>query len=73
MTKCDFCVDELAQGLPPACVAACPLRALEFGELSELEQRHGPLLQLHPMPKNALTEPALLLTPHKDAAQGGES
>lgn len=71
MTKCDFCVEELEQGLPPACVAACPLRALDFGELSELEARYGPLPHVRPMPANALTEPALLLTPHKDAKCGG--
>ena len=32
MTKCDFCLDQLVQGLPPSCVAACPLRVLEYGE-----------------------------------------
>lgn len=67
MTKCDFCVDQVEQGLPPACVAACPLRALDFGELSELETRYGSLPEVHPLPENALTGPALLLTPHKDA------
>lgn len=67
ITKCDFCVDLLEQGLPPVCVAACPLRAIEYGELSELEARHGKLVQVVPLPKSTLTEPALLLTPHKDA------
>lgn len=32
MTKCDFCLDQLEQGLPPACIAACPLRVLDYGE-----------------------------------------
>lgn len=68
MTKCDFCVDELEQGLPPACVAACPLRALDFGELSELVARHGPSPLVHPLPDNTLTEPALLLTAHRHAS-----
>lgn len=67
MTKCDFCVDQIEQNLPPTCVAACPLRAIEYGELSELEARHGELVPIKPLPDNALTEPALLLTPHQDA------
>jgi anaerobic dimethyl sulfoxide reductase subunit B (iron-sulfur subunit) len=67
MTKCDFCVDQLEQGLSPACVAACPLRAIEYGELSELEALHGKPVLVNPLPDNSLTEPALLLTPHKDA------
>lgn len=69
MTKCDFCVDQIDLSLPPACVAACPLRALDYGDLSDLEARHGPLPQLDPLPDKNHTQPALLLTPHKDARQ----
>jgi anaerobic dimethyl sulfoxide reductase subunit B (iron-sulfur subunit) len=35
MTKCNFCMDDLDAGLPPACVAACPLRVLDFVEIRE--------------------------------------
>jgi anaerobic dimethyl sulfoxide reductase subunit B (iron-sulfur subunit) len=30
MTKCNFCMDNIDAGLPPACVAACPLRVLDY-------------------------------------------
>ncbi|MBN2148956.1 MAG: dimethylsulfoxide reductase subunit B [Anaerolineales bacterium] len=72
MTKCTFCYDLIDQGKPPACVAACPLRALDFGERTELEARYGPLAEIYPLPETSLTEPALALTPHKDAARAGQ-
>lgn len=64
MTKCTFCVDELERGRPPACVAACPLRVLDFGELSELEARYGEGAAMAPLPDPSLTTPSLVVTPH---------
>ncbi len=69
MTKCDFCVDNLEQGLPPACVAACPLRALDFGELSELQARQGDAPEIVSLPDRELTQPALVIKPHVAAGQ----
>ena len=36
MQKCDFCLDRLESGLLPACVQACPSRALHSGPMDEL-------------------------------------
>jgi anaerobic dimethyl sulfoxide reductase subunit B (iron-sulfur subunit) len=67
MTKCTFCADELDEGRSPACVVACPLRALEFGDLEDLEAKYGSLKDVYPMPLPELTQPSLVITPHPNA------
>jgi len=67
MTKCNFCQDLVAQGQNPACVDACPMRALEFGELGDLQAAHGTLNAIEPLPSGDYTNPSLVITPHKDA------
>ena len=61
MTKCDFCAGERAAGRPPACVAACPMRALDFGELADLERRYGTTRDLYPLPDSNLTRPSIVV------------
>lgn len=34
--KCDLCVHRLRVGLLPACVATCPARCIQYGELEEI-------------------------------------
>lgn len=72
MTKCNFCKDLVAEGQNPACVDACPMRALEFGELEELRAKHGTLDAVEPLPSGEYTHPALVITPHKSAERVGE-
>ena len=73
MTKCTFCVEEIDAGKPPSCVAACPMRALDFGERTELEAKYAPLKDgknaMFPLPENDLTNPALLVRKHPNAAR----
>jgi anaerobic dimethyl sulfoxide reductase subunit B len=64
MGKCTFCEDYLEQGQPPACVAACPSRALDFGELEDLRAKYGDLNEIAPLPEAKLTEPALVIKPN---------
>lgn len=72
ISKCDCCKTLLDAGEEPACVQACPQRALEFGELSELKKKYPDALDgIEPLPKGE-TGPALLLHPHKDAQISGE-
>jgi anaerobic dimethyl sulfoxide reductase subunit B (iron-sulfur subunit) len=65
--KCDFCVDDLDAGRPPACVAACPNRALEFGDREALVSTYGSVAQVFPLADPALTGPSLVIRPHRHA------
>jgi anaerobic dimethyl sulfoxide reductase subunit B (iron-sulfur subunit) len=68
-TKCDFCWDLLEQGRPPACVAACPMRALDFGDLEELRKKYLGTSEIFPLPDTKETRPAVIIKPHRDAAK----
>ncbi len=67
MSKCHFCFDLLDQGEVPACVSACPMRALDFGDLSELRQKYVGSNQVSPLPAPSLTGPAVIIKPHRDS------
>jgi len=73
MSKCHFCHDYIDQGRPPACVAACPMRALDFGEREEMERKYGRVRAVYPLPREQLTDPCLVLAPHRDAARAGNA
>ena len=61
--KCDGCADRVAAGLAPVCVEACPLRALEFGDIGELRAEHGDACDLEPLPPSTATSPSLVVRP----------
>lgn len=67
MSKCDFCSDYLEKGEKPACVSACPMRVLDYGELDELRLKYGEPCDIFPLPDSEITQPALVLKPHPDA------
>ncbi len=79
MTKCNLCYDNLDAGLPPACVAACPLRCLELVEINgqgmgdkglalwEIPGAEHPF----PLPKYSRTEPHLVIKPRGGTQQVG--
>jgi len=69
VTKCDFCADYLDEGKPPACVSACPMRALEFGDISDLRKKYGGTSEVFPLPEAKTCEPALVIKPHRSAAR----
>jgi anaerobic dimethyl sulfoxide reductase subunit B (iron-sulfur subunit) len=65
MSKCDFCRDELKAGGVPACVAACPTRALRFGEFDEFLQDSGGQKTTAPLPDHGWTAPSAVFKPHR--------
>lgn len=81
MTKCNFCMDELDQGRPPACVAACPMRVLDFVEVNSIQLSAKSYQTLwaipateHPFPLPAFsrTQPHLAIRPHPAMGNGLE-
>ena len=70
--KCDMCADEIALGRKPVCVAACPMRALDFGDYSELLAKYGEGdVEIEPLPANT-TNPCTIINPHPKAQKSGE-
>ncbi len=73
MTKCTMCNDLLAKGEKPACVDACPYRALEFGDLAELQQKHGTFASPAPLPDPSITRPSVVYTPSRMTKPPGDT
>jgi len=73
MTKCNLCEDLLAQGQNPACVDACPLRALAFGDIEELRTKYGNIAAVEPLPVASITQPRLVITPNRQSQPVGKN
>ncbi|WP_165045066.1 MULTISPECIES: 4Fe-4S dicluster domain-containing protein [unclassified Adlercreutzia] len=60
--KCDACSARVAEGKNPICVDACPLRALEFGDIEELRAAHADgVAAIAPLPAADMTDPNLVI------------
>ncbi|BAS26154.1 DMSO/selenate family reductase complex B subunit [Limnochorda pilosa] len=69
MRKCDMCIDLQDRGEKPACVANCPMRCLDFGELEELRAKYGDVDTIMPLPSGDVTKPSFVVTPPKYPSQ----
>ena len=62
VVKCDSCKALRESGRNPVCVDACPMRALECGDMDELRAAHGDAASELPLlPSPDLTHPNLLV------------
>lgn len=73
-SKCDGCRERTSIGLSPVCVEACPLRALDFGEVDDLRSRHEDYWEdvradILPLPDMSVTNPHLYICPSPAAAE----
>lgn len=72
-SKCDGCRARIEEGKNPICVDACPLRALDFGEASELTEKYPDCPScIMPLPDADATSPNLLILPSPAALQAEE-
>ena len=65
--KCNGCYDLVDQGQNPACVDACVMRALDFGDIDELRAKYGATADVVGMPDSGLTGPSIVITPSPEA------
>jgi anaerobic dimethyl sulfoxide reductase subunit B (iron-sulfur subunit) len=71
VSKCTFCQDLIGNGENPVCVDACPMRAIQWGELAELKAKYGreSVSDLPILPLSSVTGPSLLIKPRNAAKQ----
>jgi NADH-quinone oxidoreductase subunit F len=60
MLKCNFCIDRLSEDKEPACVASCPVIALDAGSMEELIEKYGGAKQAEGFTNYPKTEPAIV-------------
>lgn len=70
--KCDGCIDRVREDKPPICVKSCPMRALEFGEIGELQRRPGVVNSIAPMADPSHTAPNVVICPSPAALPPGD-
>lgn len=65
VSKCNSCKDLRDAGQNPACVDACVMRCLDFGDLDKLVAKYGQkyVKDLPIMPSSSITKPSVIINP----------
>ncbi len=66
MQKCTFCIDRLADGKKPACVDACPMRALDAGPMEDLRAKYGDIRETEGFVFSKELSPCVVFKPKID-------
>ena len=61
MEKCDLCSGRRVDGKRPICVEACPMRALDAGDLEEMRRKHGTGTEAEGFHYSLETRPSIIL------------
>jgi anaerobic dimethyl sulfoxide reductase subunit B len=68
--KCDLCAAERDRGKSPACVEACPTRAITVGWLDELVEADERTMDIRNVPSQVITRPAIRFKVKTEARNG---
>jgi len=63
---CTFCLDRLAEGKKPACVDACPMRAMDAGPIEKLRAKYGDIREAEGFVYSEKLIPSVVFKPKKD-------
>lgn len=72
--KCSGCHERVEAGEQPICVTACPLRALDFGDIDELKSKYrdAEVANIAPLPVKTITGPNTIIKLCPDAKDAGD-
>ena len=47
MQKCKYCWERIEDGNSPVCVSACPVRALDYGDIDNLQRKYPDAVRMN--------------------------